>query len=73
MSDHILGERRKALEYGFFLKKEHELLERLRADQVRIDTTLSDEGGRFYHSHQRHVVAEIDTMLGHKEKELLEV
>ena len=38
-----------------------EVLERLRADQVRIDTTLSDEGGRFYHSHQRHVVAEIDT------------
>jgi dTDP-4-dehydro-6-deoxy-alpha-D-glucopyranose 2,3-dehydratase len=27
---------------------------------VRVDTVLSDEGGRFYHSMQRHVVIELD-------------
>ena len=31
--------------------------------QVRFDSTLSDEGGRFYHSQQRHLVIELDAGL----------
>jgi dTDP-4-dehydro-6-deoxy-alpha-D-glucopyranose 2,3-dehydratase len=28
--------------------------------QIRFDAMLSDEGGRFYHSQQRHIVIELE-------------
>ncbi|MDA7679712.1 NDP-hexose 2,3-dehydratase family protein [bacterium] len=38
-----------------------EVFDRLNPEQLRVSTMLSDEGGRFYHSQLRHVVAELCT------------
>jgi dTDP-4-dehydro-6-deoxy-alpha-D-glucopyranose 2,3-dehydratase len=35
-------------------------VQRLRPDQVLFDTTLSEEGGRFYHARNRYLIAEVD-------------
>ncbi|MEU5958567.1 NDP-hexose 2,3-dehydratase family protein [Streptomyces sp. NPDC047525] len=35
-----------------------DLVQNARADRIWFDTTLSDEGGRFYHSGSRHLVVE---------------
>lgn len=40
-----------------------ELFQSASQAQVRFDSILSEEGGRFYHSQQRHLVIELDTGL----------
>ncbi|MGH3939765.1 MAG: NDP-hexose 2,3-dehydratase family protein [Pseudonocardiaceae bacterium] len=38
---------------------------RARPDQIRFDSVLSEEGGRFYHARNRHLVIETDTDVDH--------
>ena len=40
-----------------------ELFQSVSIEKIRFDSMLSDEGGRFYHSQQRHLVIELDTDL----------
>lgn len=40
-----------------------ELFQSQSHEQIRFDSMLSDEGGRFYHSQQRHLVIELDKSL----------
>jgi oxidase EvaA len=40
-----------------------ELFQSQSREQIRFDSKLSDEGGRFYHSQQRHLVIEVDAGL----------
>ena len=37
-----------------------DLFQSLSMEKIRFDSMLSDEGGRFYHSNQRHLIIEID-------------
>ncbi|MCW8096302.1 NDP-hexose 2,3-dehydratase family protein [Streptomyces tauricus] len=45
-----------AREQPFFL----DLVQSARAEDIRFDTALSDEGGRFYHTGSRHLVVETE-------------
>ena len=40
-----------------------EMFQHVSQAELRFDSTLSDEGGRFYHSQQRHLVIELDASL----------
>ncbi|MEU4685860.1 NDP-hexose 2,3-dehydratase family protein [Streptomyces xinghaiensis] len=39
-----------------------DLVQNAPADAIRFDTTLSDEGGRFYHTRNRHLVVETECL-----------